>query len=212
MKSSTILRMTIRGGAPSALAVAWLIFVPAIGSAQVIIPLPALSATGGVTVGLPEIPGGPPEFGVWAIAGATFTDPAVPGEVDLLDPGLSDRILFDNSTILAGKPTATITFLSDNEGGALPPHASYPLIIPPVPAAEFASIILGAVDNTLGGGLILSFIMTSDPAGDPFPPPQQSDILTMASIPEPSTVCLAGFGLASLAVMAFRRSHAARAR
>jgi PEP-CTERM motif len=212
MTSPAFSRLAGRCGLRGAIGLAGLIFLAPISSAQVMIPLPALSATGGVTVGLPEIPGGPPEIGSWAIVGATFTDPAVPGEVDLLDPGSSDRILFDNSTIIAGKPTATITFLSDNEAGVLPPGPSYPFIVPPVPAAEFASIILGAVDNTLGGGLILSFIMTSDPASDPVPPPLQSDLLTMASIPEPSTLCLAGLSLASLAAIALRRTLVAQAR
>jgi hypothetical protein len=211
MKCQSIFRMAVRSGVLAALVLAWMTYAAAIGSAQVPIPLSALSETGGATVGLPEIPAGPPEFGSWAIVGATFTDPALPGEVDLLDPGLSDRILFDNSTIIAGIPTATITFLSDNEAGLLPPGPTYPLIIPPVPAAEFASIILGAIDNVSGGGLILSFIMTSDPAGDPIPPPQQSDTLTMASIPEPSTACLAGLGLLSLAAIVCRRINAAMA-
>src|SRR5262249_12886360 len=141
-----------------------LLCAPMLAHAQVpptIIPLDALTPKGGVTVGLPEIPGSP-EIGIFVISGASFSPPGIPGEIDIVTGGeVSDRILFDNSVLVGGVGSATITFLSDDEAGNLFPHVPYPILF--VTGEESTSTLLDLHDNSTGALLLLSVIIKSDP-------------------------------------------------
>ena len=181
-------RAATRASWPLALTVICLLVTPARCSAQlpvVAVPIGSIPPGGGPTLGLPEIPGSP-EGLIISITGAIFTPPGpIPSEVDILgDGGISDRILFDNSSGFA-----TITFLSDDEAGILPPHAPYPLLIPPVPG-ESASVFVGGMDTSgpTPFGVLFSFLIVSD--NDP-PIQGQSDTITISIVPEPNSAFLA---------------------
>jgi len=177
--------------------------------AQFVIPLPALSG-GPATFTIPELPPpGGPEVMTVNIAGGVFTVP--PGEIDMVEllggtqGHLSDRILFDNS---GPGGTAMITFLSDDEQGALPlGFPLYPLLLPPGGEGP-VSVTLPILDIGSLAIFPLTAFMVSDGddplATPPLLPPGISDLLTI-SVPEPSSVVLAALGLAGLATLAYRR-------
>jgi hypothetical protein len=160
-----------------------------------------------------------PELMTVNIAGAVFL--GGPGEVDMFEiiagtQQLSDRVLFDNSGPLG---TAMITFLSDNEQGNLPlnsaglPYPPYPLLPvtglgPEGPLTTTLSIF----DTTSTITYTLTATMISDDENNPVLPSVLSDFLGLHAVPtpEPSTVCLAGMGLAALAGMAYRRRRIRR--
>ncbi len=150
------------------------------------------------------------------IAGAVFL--GAPFEVDMTEVGatgqfLTDRILFDN-TGGALNNEALITFLSDDENGKLPTANStgvlYPFYPPPIPVLGEGpfSISVAMLDAGINPYL-LTALMVSDDENNPNPilQPGQSDGLFLHAVatPEPSTVCLAGMGLAALAGLAYRR-------
>jgi MYXO-CTERM domain-containing protein len=178
--------------------------------AQNVTTLPAITA-GIPPYIIPEPPlGAPPESAMTVnIAGAVFL--GAPFEVDMMDIGvtgqqvLSDRILFDN-TGLGG--TAMITFLSDDEQGNLPP--GFPGYAPAIVTGEgpFTTLPLPMLDAGINP-YTLTATMVSDDERNPntILQPGQSDGLFLHAVatPEPSTVCLAGLGLAALAGVAYRR-------
>jgi MYXO-CTERM domain-containing protein len=169
----------------------------------------------------PVVAGGP-ELMTVHISGAVFLGAGFTGEVDMFEPGpngqsLSDRILFDNT---GTSGTAMITFLSDDGNGNLPlnpatnlPYPLYPLLTVAGLGPEGPLTTSFLMADTLGHPYTLTATMISDDENNPNNvPPGQSDELILTSVltPEPSTVCLAGLGLAALAGLASRRRRTRR--
>ena len=184
--------------------------------AQYTTTLPTLSIPSGPVYVIPEPPispvPAPPELMTVNIAGAVFL--GAPFEVDMLEffvggQQLSDRILFDN---LGPGGTALITFLSDDEFGNLPRRSDgspFPFYPPhPLSGPEGPiTITVPILDLTSTLTYPLTALMISDTEAALPPDPRlgnNSDLLAL-SIPEPSTVTMAGMGLAALAALAFRR-------
>jgi hypothetical protein len=218
MNTSTITKLSFRATSLGALALTILAASANSCFAQnFTTTLPAI-AGGPLTFNILE-PGPPPvlpeTMTVNISDGQFFLAPGTGLEFDLTDLDafgklvVSDRILMDNSGPLGplGGPTALITFLSDDENGNLPPLntvVSYQILqFVPEPSSVLATL---PILNLFGGGtLALTALMVSD--GDPTNIGAFSDSLTL-STPEPSTVVLAGLGLAALAGLAYRRRRA----
>ncbi len=136
-------------------------------------------------------------------------------DIGPLGQQISDRILYDNTGPGA---TALITFLSDDEQGRLPLTDSTGVVFPVYPGPlvpEFPPFVVSVA--MLDGGInpyTLTATMISDDENNPNPilPPNLSDLLDLKAVatPEPSTVILAGLGLAALAGLAYRRRRPRR--
>jgi hypothetical protein len=212
MNISTLAKLVIRAISLGGLALVILAITAKGSFAQIpyTTTLPTLAPpSGGFVVPEPAVAPVPDAMTV-SIANGLF--PFSPGtglSITMFDLGVtggqipSDLILFDNS---GPGGTAMITFLSDDEQGNLfpgRPEISYtPLepVLEPKPA-----VVTIPIADLIGGGVFtLTATMFSDSDGEGIPNILVSDFMTL-SVPEPSTVCLSGIGLAALAGMAYRR-------
>jgi hypothetical protein len=140
-----------------------------------------------------------------SIVGATFPAPLqIVMFDDTANQQVSDLIIFDNSV----GNQATITFISDNEQSTLTPLPGIKTILAPegTPVVE----VLPLFDLTALLTLPLTATMFSDL--DIVPPNTNFSDAINIRVPEPSAIYLAGFALAALAGLAYRRRAAKLAR
>jgi MYXO-CTERM domain-containing protein len=208
MDISTIAKLAIRATTLGALALAILATSANTSLAQIpyTTTLPTLAGSPFIILE-PTVAPGPDSMTVNILNGQfSSLAPGTGLSITMLDglPGQqfpSDLILFDN-TGLGG--TAMITFLSDDELGRLPAINTIVTYTALPPVLEPASALVTIPIKDLIGGVTYTLTATMFSDGDPASANQLSDFMTL-SIPEPSTVSLAGLALAALAGLAYRR-------
>jgi MYXO-CTERM domain-containing protein len=226
MNISTITKLTFRTTSLGALALT--ILAASANSSFAQIPysdtLPALALSPYI-IPEPPITVGGPDWMTVNITNAKFLGAAF--EIDMIETSgqftghISDRILFDNTGTGGPGNTALITFLSDDEFGNLPTADLNGTVFPfysgatSVPDGLFGPISVLMADLLNNPYTLTATMISGDGelgTTNPFLPQGASDLLALSAVPtpEPSTVCLAGLGLAALAGIAYRRRRTGR--